>query len=164
MGSIAKPSGFGTIKSQTQRLSYSPIDSEILLWNQDEAILDTTELICRLMKEQGVTRAELAKRLGTTKGNVTQMLDGSRNLTIRTVSDVLSHLGHKFKASCEAEEEVPNIVFKVEGTFSTATGTTKRGIGNLSDSQMYSLGGNLMLCPLTHDTFMSIEEDRDTAV
>ena len=82
----------------------SLVDDDTLLSNQEDAILDTTELICGLMKERGISRSELAARMGTTKGNVTQILDGSRNMTIRTVSDVMTHLGDEFRASCKSRE------------------------------------------------------------
>lgn len=60
---------------------------------QEAAILEVTELICQLMEEQSVSRAELARRLGKSRAYVTQMLDGSTNLTIRTIADVLFALG-----------------------------------------------------------------------
>ena len=103
MGSIQTK---GTHNEVMQKLreaqsSLSPVNENRLLWNQEQAILDATELICAIMKETNVSRAELAKRMGTTKGNITQILNGSRNLTIRTVSDVLTHLGHEFRAACK---------------------------------------------------------------
>ena len=61
--------------------------------NQERAILDLTELICEIMARTGVTRAELARRLGKTKGFITQLLDGRANMTIRTISDIFSALG-----------------------------------------------------------------------
>ncbi len=73
------------------------VDAQKLLWNQEGAILDTTELICSLMKEAGVTRSELAARMGKTKGNISQMLSGDRNLTIRTVSDLMTYLGDEYR-------------------------------------------------------------------
>jgi transcriptional regulator with XRE-family HTH domain len=48
------------------------------------------------MDEAGVTRSELAARLGKTKGYITQLLDGSANMTIRTIADVFLVLGHEF--------------------------------------------------------------------
>jgi len=90
-------------------------DANNLLWNREAAILDTTELLCELMKEAGVSRADLAARMGTTKSNITQILDGSRNMTIRTVSDVMTHLGHEFRASCKDRETKtpPYAVYRV---------------------------------------------------
>lgn len=71
------------------------------IWNQEKAILDTTELICQVMSEKGVSRSELARRLGRSKGYITKLLDGSANMTIRTLSDVFSALGYEFRASCK---------------------------------------------------------------
>lgn len=68
----------------------------LLLWHQERSIFETTNLICELMDKLGVSRAELAKRLKCTKGYVTQLLDGSTNMTLRTVSDVFVALGREF--------------------------------------------------------------------
>ena len=65
------------------------IDPEL---EQEHLLLEVTEIIAELMAAQGVTKAELARRLRTTKGHVTQMLSGSRNLTLRTLSDVFTAL------------------------------------------------------------------------
>lgn len=109
MGSIAKQESHKTVTKSPHNVKPVDIavDPQKLLWNQEAAILDTTELICALMKEAGISRSELATRMGTTKSNITQILDGSRNMTVRTVSDVMTHLGHEFKASCKAREGKP---------------------------------------------------------
>jgi len=75
------------------------------LLEQEDAILEVTELICKLMAETGVSRSELAQRLGTTRGYVTQLLDGSANMTIRKVADIFNALGSKVRFSCECAEE-----------------------------------------------------------
>jgi len=66
-------------------------------FNQECAILELTELICRIMQETGVGRAELARRLGKTKGYVTQLLDGRANMTLRTIADVFTALGRTIR-------------------------------------------------------------------
>lgn len=68
------------------------------LYQQERAILEVTELVCRLMDEQRVTRSELANRLGCTKRYITQLLDGRVDVTVvdvtmRTISDVFTALG-----------------------------------------------------------------------
>ena len=63
------------------------------LFQQERAILEATELICEIMAAEQVSRTELAKRLGKTKGYVTQLLDGQANMTIRTMSDIFLVLG-----------------------------------------------------------------------
>lgn len=79
-------------KTLIERLIRTPEEKRLFL--QERAIIEVTQLICILMEEEGVSKAELAKRLNTSKANVTQILDGRRNMTIRTVSDILFHLGH----------------------------------------------------------------------
>lgn len=69
-----------------ERLTATP--EGMRLFQQERAILDVTELICQIMEEQGVTRTELARRLGRSKGYISQLLDGESNMTIRTLSDV----------------------------------------------------------------------------
>lgn len=64
------------------------------LYQQERAILEVTELICLLMQERGMSRSKLAARLGKSKGYVSQLLNGTRNMTVRTISDVFSLLGH----------------------------------------------------------------------
>jgi transcriptional regulator with XRE-family HTH domain len=62
---------------------------------QEELLLEVTETICELLKEEKITRKELADRLGKSKGFVSQLLGGGRNLTLRTVADILHVLGYK---------------------------------------------------------------------
>ena len=50
------------------------------------------------MHDAGITRAELANRLGKSRGWVTQLLDGEANKTIRTVADAFAVLGHEFRS------------------------------------------------------------------
>lgn len=65
-------------------------------WQQERVIFETTNLMCELMDAEGVSRAALATRLGTSRSFVTQILDGTTNMTLRTVSDVFTALGHEF--------------------------------------------------------------------
>lgn len=72
------------------------------IWNQEQAVFDVTELICGIMNEQNVTRAELATKLGKSRPYITQLLDGATNMTIRTVADVLGALGYKLNVTAES--------------------------------------------------------------
>ena len=62
---------------------------------QEELILEVTETICELLEKEKISRKELADRLGKSKGFVSQLLNGGRNLTLRTVADILHVLGYK---------------------------------------------------------------------
>jgi transcriptional regulator with XRE-family HTH domain len=72
-------------------------DDDMRLYQQERAIEYVTAMICRLMKKQNTTRAELAKRLGKSPGWITQLLDGEKNKTVRTLSDVLWALGESLE-------------------------------------------------------------------
>lgn len=62
---------------------------EMRLYQQEWLILEVTELIASLMNDKRVSKTELAKRLGRSKGYVTQLLDGRANMTLRTIADVM---------------------------------------------------------------------------
>jgi transcriptional regulator with XRE-family HTH domain len=65
------------------------------LCQQEKLILDVTEAIAKLMEQQGVSRSDLAKKIDRHKTYVTRLLDGSANMTLRTISDVLCALDSK---------------------------------------------------------------------
>ncbi len=68
------------------------------LFQQERAIYEVTELLEDLMRDSGISRADLAKKLGKTRGWITQLLDGDANKTIRTVADAFAVLGHEFRS------------------------------------------------------------------
>ena len=57
------------------------------------AILEFTESVVREMERQGVTRTELAERLGTTPAYVTKILRGRVNFTLATMVRLARALG-----------------------------------------------------------------------
>ena len=77
------------------------------LLRQERLILDVTEALAGALEDGGVTRAELARRLGRTPGFVTQVLGGGRNLTLRTIADIAGALSRQpsFELSCEPKSE-----------------------------------------------------------
>ena len=77
------------------------------LMAQGDLIMEVTEMLCELLEKENVSRKELAERLGKSKGFVSQLLNGGRNLTLRTVADILHVLGYKvaIKPFKEKEEQ-----------------------------------------------------------
>ena len=67
------------------------------LVNQEELILEFTETICFAMASQNISRTELGKRLNKSKSFVSQLLNGERNMTLRTLADVLGALDAKLR-------------------------------------------------------------------
>ena len=68
---------------------------------QETLILEATERVVALLEDQGVSRQELAERLGKSKGFVSQILCGDRNMTLRTLGDLGYVLGHTFRMTPE---------------------------------------------------------------
>lgn len=58
------------------------------LVEQEYLILTATEKICEWMEENDVSRTQLADRIGKTPAYVSQLLSGSRNMTLRTLADL----------------------------------------------------------------------------
>lgn len=75
------------------------------LVRQEELILDVTERLTEALEDAGVTKAELAKRLGKSPGFVSQVFGGGRNLTLRTISDIARALSMRptFQLSSDSE-------------------------------------------------------------
>jgi len=65
------------------------------LYEQERLLVDANELLVMVMKKKGVSRAELAKRLGKSKAFVTQVLRGNHNLTLRTLADLFGALEYQ---------------------------------------------------------------------
>src|SRR3954467_8196445 len=75
---------------------------------QEELILEATEALAKTLRSSGLTQSELAARLGKTKGFVSQILGGGKNLTLRTLADVAGALGCKVEIQLRAEKAVNN--------------------------------------------------------
>lgn len=56
-------------------------------YERERLILWTLDSICDLMSNAGMSKADIARRLETSRSNVTQLLSGSRNATLGTISD-----------------------------------------------------------------------------
>lgn len=59
---------------------------------EEAFVIDVLERICEFMEREEISRAELARRLGTSKANVTQMLRG-RNVGVKTVAAAIHVMG-----------------------------------------------------------------------
>jgi len=75
-----------TYQDLVNSLSGSRVEAE------EAFILAVLEEIVRCMDGEGVTRAELARCIGTSRANITQILRG-RNVGIRTLAAIAHALG-----------------------------------------------------------------------
>lgn len=63
-------------------------DAHARLAAQERLIAEVTEAIWGAMAEAGINQTGLANRIGTTKGHISQVLNGSRNMTLRTLAEI----------------------------------------------------------------------------
>jgi transcriptional regulator with XRE-family HTH domain len=57
------------------------------------------------MREHKISRADLAHSMGVSPGRVSQILSGGENLTLRTLSSVVSALGARVEVTLRSVEE-----------------------------------------------------------
>ena len=63
------------------------------LFAEEGLILEVTESIWEALERRGWSKAQLAEALHTSRANVTQLLTGSRNMTLRTLANIAFVLG-----------------------------------------------------------------------
>jgi transcriptional regulator with XRE-family HTH domain len=69
------------------------------LLERERVYVEATENLASLMEAEGVSRADLARRLEVSRATVTQMLAGNRNLTLGTLSDAFLALNRSLHVS-----------------------------------------------------------------
>jgi transcriptional regulator with XRE-family HTH domain len=55
--------------------------------------LEVTETLCNAMEANNINKTQVATKLGKSKGFVSQLLAGGRNLTLRSIADVADAIG-----------------------------------------------------------------------
>lgn len=83
--------GFGLGVSPDQRAMEAQVDEEMLA-----LVTQLTNEVNWHMRERGLTRADLAARLGVSPGRVSQILSGGENLTMRTLAALSVALDARF--------------------------------------------------------------------
>jgi len=61
----------------------------------EKILIQLGEDICRLMRDQQISRAEVAERLDVSRAYVTKVLNGNPNLTIKTLLKLSDALGRE---------------------------------------------------------------------
>lgn len=79
-------------KSTLDEFVSDPRRARIL--QQERFVLEATECVARVLQRENIPKTELAARLGKSPAFVSQVLSGSRNMTLRTFADFLYALGH----------------------------------------------------------------------
>lgn len=71
---------------------------------REELVYNVTEDILVALEDLGISKKELARRLGKSRSYVTQILSGARNMTLGSLSDI-----------CFALDIKPKITISVDG-------------------------------------------------
>ena len=71
--------------------------------------MDVTEAFCEIIENEGLTRQNLADKMGKTRGFVSQILNGSRNMTLGTMAEIALSLGYKPEVKFEKATEKSTI-------------------------------------------------------
>jgi transcriptional regulator with XRE-family HTH domain len=83
------------MKTQHEVLMEDPEFRRLL--SVEALVVEASELIARLMTEQNVSKADLARRLKKSRAWVTQLLSGKANMTVRTLAEVVYTLDAEVK-------------------------------------------------------------------
>lgn len=81
-------------------------------YEQERLILWTTESICEAMEKRDLNHAAIARDLGTSRANVTQLLSGSRNMTLRSLAGLAHACG--MRAELSLEELTDSVFTRIE--------------------------------------------------
>ena len=98
--------GFRLGVSPDQRAADAQIDEEMLA-----LVTQLTNEINWNMRERGLTRADLAARMGVSPGRVSQVLGGGENLTLRTLAALSTALDARF--------DIQLITLKADDTYTS---------------------------------------------
>ena len=101
--------GFGLGLSPDQQAAESQIDQEMRT-----LVTRLTNEISWYMRERGLTRADLAARMGVSPGRVSQILGGGENLTLRTLAALSTALDARF--SIELGALKADDAYRADGT------------------------------------------------
>jgi transcriptional regulator with XRE-family HTH domain len=76
------------------------------LFAQEQLIVAVAEHIWEKMEAHDVTKADVAAALGKSKAFITQVLNGTRNMTLRTLSDIAFALDAKVNVEFTPRRQV----------------------------------------------------------
>lgn len=100
---------------------YEFSDSEERSYQRDDLIVNVTEDLLVAMEDLNISKTELAKRLSKSKAYVSQILDGSRNMTLSTLSDICFALGVKPKIMIPVKREYQIVTHAWRSNFDIST-------------------------------------------
>jgi transcriptional regulator with XRE-family HTH domain len=87
---------------RVQDMAHKPLFGELIAAHEGLAeelkAVDVAADLTLLLNHAGVSRAELASKLGWSRSRVSQVLSGQENITVQTLEKVAAALGYSFDA------------------------------------------------------------------
>ena len=102
------------MKNRNWTFSETGETAEELAWNHR---MDISASVYVRMRELGMTKSELAKKLGVDKSQVSRLIKGKRNLTLQTIAEIESALqfrldaGFKYYSDSMATSSITRMLF-----------------------------------------------------
>ena len=75
--------------------SHLTTNEETRAFASDSLLLNASHLVVTAMEGADISRAQLAERIGKSRSYVSQVLSGSRNMTLKTLADLLWACGQE---------------------------------------------------------------------
>ena len=126
------------MKTKTLYNEYMKEEEFERLMAQEDLIMEVTESFCEILNVKGMKRSSLAKTMGKTKGYISQILNGGRNITLRSLSDIAFSLGYyvSIRFSEKAAQKTQNMI-SLNWKLSTKKKLPKEKI-HVADDYLYS--------------------------
>ena len=87
----------------SEKLAQYKDDPEFIL---ESVLFDITEKISLEMKKSGISKTELAQRLGKSKAFVTRILKGNHNMTLKTLLSISMAMNLKLNVDLKSTESI----------------------------------------------------------
>lgn len=81
---------------------------------REDLVYNVTEDILVALEDLEVSKKDLARKLGKSKSYVTQLLSGTRNMTLGTLSDICFALDLTPKVIVDSESETESVSIPIE--------------------------------------------------
>jgi len=103
----------------TRDFFYPKGATEARIFAREKLVYNVTEDLLVFLEDVDINKKELARRLGKSKSYVTQVLSGSRNMTLGSFSDICFALGFEPKITIPLRKNIDEYLEPVEKEWKT---------------------------------------------
>lgn len=107
-----------------------------LIAAEEAAMVDAAETLAEALEHSGMSRADLARALGVSPGEVTVRLRGERNITVRKLAATAHAMGRRLHVGLEPLEDEPAAPFADSASDESSYSRWRRPLSAASDSHL----------------------------